>query len=244
MRVIIYGDVHGCLEEFKELRKELQITSYDREISVGDFLDRGPYSNESLTYARETGVELVLGNHEYRYLRYKKHEEKSIETGRANPMSMNDEKMDIYNRLSEEDFEYIEQAAFFIKIDNLTIVHAGITNKIELSNASKKELESLTRIRDLDANQKMLTLGETPFGSCHWSEFYEGGEGVIVYGHEAMSKVKIDRYSFGIDTGCVYGNKLTALIIHDTKNPMLGYDILQVSAKEVYSKNKMEKGLK
>ena len=241
MRTIIYGDVHGCLDEFKTLRSELNLTNDDREISVGDLLDRGPLSNATLTYARENDIELVLGNHEYKYLRYANHEATLKATGKKNPMTLNDEKIEIYNNLSKEDIEYIQAAPFFIKIDNLTIVHAGITNKIELLNAKKKELESLTRIRELDENQKTLALGQTSFNSRFWSEFYNGGEGIIVYGHEAFNKVKIDKHSFGIDTGCVYGNKLTALVIEDAKDPMYSYDVVQVSAFEKYSSNKDKK---
>lgn len=241
MRTIIYGDIHGCLDEFKTLRSELNLTNDDREISVGDLLDRGPLSNATLTYARENNVELVLGNHEYKYLRYANHEATFKASGKKNPMTLNDEKMEIYNSLSTEDIEYIQAAPFFIKINNLTILHAGITNKIELLNAKKKELESLTRIRQLDENQKTLALGQTSFNSRFWSEFYDGGEGIIVYGHEAFNKVKIDKHSFGIDTGCVYGNCLTALVIEDTKDPMYSYDVVQVSAFEKYSSNKDKK---
>jgi len=229
MRTIIYGDVHGCLEEFQRLRSELDIEESDREISIGDLLDRGPFSNEVLQYVRKENIELVLGNHEYKYLRYKKHDELFKQTGKKNPMELNDEKLNIYKNLSDEDFEFLASAPFFLKIDNLTLLHAGITNKIDLDNASKKELESLTRIRNLDANQKTLALGQTSFGSRHWSEWYDGGEGIIVYGHEVFDKVKKDKYSFGIDTGCVYGKKLTALVVYDTKDPMLNYDIVQVN---------------
>jgi len=241
MRTIIYGDIHGCLDEFKTLRSELHITNEDREISVGDVLDRGPDSNAMLTYLRKHSIEMVLGNHEYKYLRYSAHEEKSKCTGKKNPMSFDEDKLQIYEHLSVEDIEYITLAPFFIKIDNLTIIHAGITNTIDLLNANKKELESLTRIRDLDANEKTLSLGQTPFGYAPWSEFYDGGQGVIVYGHEVRSRVKIDKYSIGIDTGCVYGNFLTALIIHDTKEPMLNYDIVQVRAKKAYATHSLHR---
>jgi hypothetical protein len=50
--------------------------------------------------------------------------------------------------------------------------------------------------------------------------------------------VKIDKYSFGVDTGRVYGNKLTALVIYDTKEPMLNYDIVQVNAFAEYALKK------
>ena len=235
MRTIIYGDIHGCLEELKELRSELKITKYDREISVGDILDRGESSNAALRYIREQNIELVMGNHEYKYVRYYKHEIECQLTGRENPIKFDDEKLSIYENISTSDMEFLQNAPFFVKIDNLTIVHAGITNRIILEDATKKELESLTRIRKLNSDEKILALGQEEFGSAHWSDFYNGNQGIVVYGHEVFDKVKVNRYSFGIDTGCVYGKKLTALTIYDTKNPMLNYDIISMNALKEYS---------
>jgi len=240
MRTIIYGDIHGCLDEFLTLREELNITPEDREILVGDLVDRGPTSNAVVKYARENNLELVLGNHEYKFIRYKKHDDAFKETGKKNPMNFNDDKLNIYQNLSNEDMEYLNAAPYFIKIDNLTILHGGITNDIVLEKASKKELESLLRTRELNAEQKTLALGQTAFGSRFWSEWYDGNQGVVVYGHEVFSKIKIDKYSFGIDTGCVYGGHLTALIIFDTKEPMLNYDIVQVRAKQEYAVKKIK----
>ena len=238
MRTIIYGDLHGCFEEFKALRHELHITDEDREILVGDLMDRGPYSNDLVKYAREEKFDLVMGNHEYKYVRYKKHEQAVLETGRANPMRLTEEKRAIYKQFSDKDFAYLESAPFFIKIDNLTILHAGITNKIDLETATKKELEAVLRIRTLDENQNTLSLGKKTWNTRHWSEWYDGNQGIIVYGHEAFDKVKLDRYSIGIDTGCVYGNKLTALVISDTLDPMFNYDIVHINAFKAYAPKK------
>jgi len=238
-RTIIYGDIHGCLEEFKFLRKELDIQKADQEISVGDVLDRGPYSNEVLRYIQKKGIELVMGNHEYKYVRYHKHELANKESGKKNPIKLNDEKLAIYENLSDKDISFLQSAPFYIKIDNLTVLHAGITNTIFLEEASKKELESLTRTRMLSASQKTLALGQDEFGATYWSECYDGHEGVIVYGHEVFAKVKKDKYSFGIDTGCVYGGKLTALIVSDTKDPLWNYDLVSVDAFEKYSEKKL-----
>ena len=238
MRTIIYGDIHGCLDEFQMLRKELDLTKNDREISVGDLLDRGPMSNEVLSYARENSIEPVLGNHEYKYIRYQRHHDAFVQRGKANPMCLNDEKINIFKNISAEDMAYLQAAPFYKKIDKLTVLHAGITNRIDLNAAQEKELKAVTMIRTLDEDHKPLRLGKTIWNSSFWSEVYDGNQGIIVYGHEAHSKVKIDKYSFGIDTGCVYGNKLTALVIHDTKEPMFNYDIVQVAAKRAYAQKK------
>lgn len=238
MRTIIYGDIHGCLDEFEILRSELNLNKDDREISVGDLLDRGPYSNEVLTYSRENDIELVLGNHEYKYIRYQRHHEAFLQRGKANPMRFNDDKINIFENISSEDMAYLQAAPFYKKIDKLTVLHAGVTNRIDLSSAKEKELQTVTMIRTLDEEHKPLVYGQTAWNSSFWSEVYDGNQGVIVYGHEVHPKVKVDRHAIGIDTGCVYGNKLTALVIYDTKAPMLSYDIVQVNAKRAYAQKK------
>ena len=235
-RVIIYGDLHGCLDEFVALREKVQPSANDREIVIGDILDRGPYSNELFQYVRENGIESILGNHEYKYLRYKKHEDNAIKTSKKNPMTFGDKKLEIFNRFTTEDFEYLESLPFYIKIDNLTLIHAGLTNKIDLDTAKKKELEKVLWIRALDENQKTLSLNDDNPTSKFWSEYYDGNQGIVVYGHEPFKEVKIDEFSFGIDTGCVYGNKLTALIVSDTKEPMKNYEIVDVDSMQEENK--------
>jgi bis(5'-nucleosyl)-tetraphosphatase (symmetrical) len=235
--IIIYGDTHGCLEEFKELRAKINPKANDKEILVGDILDRGPYSNELLKYVRENNIASILGNHEYKYLRYKNHQNITKSTGKKNPIVLNEEQKYIYNNLTQEDFKYLESLQFFIKIDNLTIIHAGITNNINLETASQKELEKTLWIRTLDQNQKVVSLFDTDIQTQLWSEYYDGDQGFIVYGHQVFDEIKVDKYSIGIDTGCVYGKKLTAIIIKDTKKPFVEYEIISIDAKKTYSQN-------
>jgi len=232
MKTIIYGDLHGCLEEFKELRVKVNPSKTEREIVIGDILDKGSHSNELLKYIREHSIESILGNHEYKYLRYKKHHDHYLKTSKKPPMTFNDEQLQIFNNLTSEDFEFLEALPFFKKIDNLTLIHAGLTNKIELDSAKKKELQKILWIRTLDDNQKTLSLSDDTVNAKYWSEYYDGNQGIVVYGHEAFQEVKIDEFSFGIDTGCVYGNKLTALIIADTKKPKQSYTIIDVQSKQ------------
>ena len=46
--IVVYGDIHGCLDEFKKLREKVNHTSDDIEVSVGDFLNKGPNSVKTL----------------------------------------------------------------------------------------------------------------------------------------------------------------------------------------------------
>jgi len=234
-RVIVYGDLHGCLEEFKLLREKLDLKEGDKEIVIGDILDRGLYSNKLLRYIRKHRIASVLGNHEYKYIRYKKYEYLFEQIGKKNPISLTNEQKKIYAELSDNDFTYLNSLPFFIKIDNLTLLHAGITNQINLQNTKKREIEKILWIRTLDQNQKILSLNDTNKTAKLWSEFYNGNQGTVVYGHNVFDEVKINDYSFGIDTGCVYGHKLTALLINDTKNPKQTYAIIQQKALKTYA---------
>jgi hypothetical protein len=43
-RIIIIGDIHGCILEFNELLEQLRITDTDQVFCIGDLIDRGPDS--------------------------------------------------------------------------------------------------------------------------------------------------------------------------------------------------------
>jgi serine/threonine protein phosphatase 1 len=70
-RDFIVGDLHGCR---KELDRLLQLVGFnrtvDRLISVGDLVDRGPYSLDCLLLLRSPWFHAVMGNHEQLMLNF------------------------------------------------------------------------------------------------------------------------------------------------------------------------------
>jgi hypothetical protein len=222
MHYVIYGDIHGCLEEWEELRKLIPKNSW--EISVGDILDKGPYPVEALRYAKKNKIFTIMGNHEYKHLR--KYWGRKVQ--------LDEDQQRVYPQLKKEDFEFIESMPFFLKLNHLTVVHAGITNRIRLNNPPLNILTLLLFLREVDENDKFLPLNHTHPNARYWADVYDGHEGFVVYGHNPFTDVKKNRFSLGIDTGCVYGNKLTAVIIKNTLKPW-EYEIVQVKAKKAYS---------
>jgi hypothetical protein len=222
MYYVIYGDIHGCLEEWEELRKLVPKNSF--EISVGDILDKGPYPVEALRYARKNKIFTIMGNHEYKHIR--KYWGRNV--------ILDEDQQKIYPKLKKEDFEYIESMPFFLKANHLTVVHAGITNWIRLSNPKLNIMTLLLFLRDVDEKNKFLPLNHNNPNARYWADVYNGHEGFVVYGHHPFTDVKINKFSLGIDTGCVYGNKLTAVVI---KNPLKpnDFEIVQVKAKRKYA---------
>lgn len=68
-RLIVYGDVHGCLDEFKELRHKITPRPNDIEVSLGDIINKGPHSKELIEYFMLHKILLITGNHEDKILR-------------------------------------------------------------------------------------------------------------------------------------------------------------------------------
>lgn len=239
-KVIVYGDLHGCLDEFKELRKKINPSSHDREIVVGDILDKGPYSKELVRFLRENKIESIVGNHEDKYLRYKRHHENFLATGKEIPMKFGEVKLAMYNSLDEDDFDYLKSLPYIIKIDNLSIVHGGVTNKMDLDNLTNKNIKMIIRLRYLQEDNKMSHTAHKNIYNIRWAELYDGNSGIVIYGHEVFKEVHYDKFAIGLDTGCVYGNKLSALVISNTKDPMNNHNVVQVNAKKVYKEKLLE----
>ena len=64
-RLVIVGDVHGCLDELKELLAKCAYNPNDTTlIFVGDLVNKGPYSAETVSYVRTLGAYCVRGNHD------------------------------------------------------------------------------------------------------------------------------------------------------------------------------------
>jgi len=222
MPYVIYGDIHGCLEEWDELRKLIPKNSF--EICVGDIIDKGPFPVEALRYARKNSIFSLMGNHEYKHLRKY--------WGRK--VILDEDQQKIYPKLKKEDFEYINSFPFFFKLNRLTVVHAGITNKIYLNNPKPNILTLLMYLRDVDQQNNFLPLNHGNISARFWADVYNGHEGYVVYGHSPFKKPNIKKHSLGIDTGCVYGNTLSAVIIKDTLKPWEN-EIISVKARKKYS---------
>ena len=77
-------------------------------------------------------------------------------------------------------------------------------------------------MRYLDQRGNFVELGKEDESCSFWADVYGGGEGFVVYGHQHQKEVKISKYALGIDTGCVYGNVLSAVIFNGDEYEVLG----------------------
>ncbi len=228
-RIIAYGDIHGCLEELKQLRKEINPTKEDIEVSVGDFLNKGPYSHETLEYIRQNNILSIMGNNEANIIKlYHKWQKK----GASFFKTIRRTTQTTLNEMTKKDISYLEKLPYYLKIENLTFVHGGIKNSTILSDQmNEKEKKLITQLRYYNKKGEPIPYDDFEHRDKFWSEVYDGHEGFIVFGHHPFPQPKVDQYALGIDTGCVYGGALTAAIFnYDKEVDVTSYQLHSIKA--------------
>jgi protein phosphatase len=221
----IIGDVHGCFEELETLLTRLgyrigrtRTEDGGRKYSVdappgrkavflGDLIDRGPGITEVLALVMDmvqAGNALcVPGNHEVKLL--KKLRGKEIRVSHGLQMTL--------DQLENETPEFKDRVAAFIDsrishyvLDEgrLVVAHAGMREEMQGRGSG--------RVRSFALYGE--TTGETDeFGlpvRFNWASEYRG-KATVVYGHTPVPEVEWLNRTICIDTGCVFGGKLTAL---------------------------------
>jgi hypothetical protein len=231
LRSIVIGDIHGCLDEFDELLRTVSFNrATDHLVLLGDLVDRGPDPVGVVRRARELRALAVLGNHEEKHLRWRRHEAKrAADASYTNPMRpFTVERLAQHHAFSEDDWSWIAALPITLAIDeDWVAVHAGFEPLLPLSD---QRPEKMLRIRYVDATGKMKPIHndtDQPEGTHRWATRW-GYPHHIAYGHHAMSfeRPHVDRYTeqngelyrVALDTGCCFGGALSAMILpHDSK---------------------------
>ncbi|MCW5980606.1 MAG: polynucleotide kinase-phosphatase [Bryobacteraceae bacterium] len=216
----IIGDVHGCFEELVDLllRLDYQVEASGGEcratpppgrkaIFVGDLVDRGPKIPAVLRLAMsmaEAGAALcVPGNHDMKLVRKLRGRDVQITHGLAESI----------DQLGREPAEFRDQVAAFL--DGLVSHYVLDEGKLVVAHAGMKEEmqgRGSGKVRDFALYGE--TTGETDeFGlpvRLNWASEYRG-RAMVVYGHTPVAEPEWLNRTVNIDTGCVFGGKLTAL---------------------------------
>lgn len=189
-RTIIVGDVHGCRRELEQLLDRIRFSSGDRLVFVGDLIARGPDSLGVLDVARRTGALIVRGNHEQKLLDW--HEDDDTDLGRTH--------MEVARSMRDVDWTLLETSPLWIDLPEhgARVVHAGVLPGVPIE---EQHPDTLMRIR---------TVGK----KVPWGELYRGAP-QIVFGHNALGGLQIHPWATGLDTACVYGGRLSAMVLRE-----------------------------
>jgi diadenosine tetraphosphatase ApaH/serine/threonine PP2A family protein phosphatase len=213
------GDIHGCSDELEALFLKIDLGINDQVICVGDLVNKGPNSEKVVQLLIKNNALSVMGNHDL-IIKYVDEERKE---GIKPPFELKKTHYDLYNSLSKSSIDYILSLPLFIEIPeiNTLVVHAGIMPNLALEKHSDFEITSL---RILDPIHK--TYIKRDYVGYPWY-FYYSGDKQVIYGHNAARSIKINKNTVGIDTGCLYGARLTAYILPDRR-------FIHVDAKKAY----------
>jgi len=232
MKLIVYGDIHGCLDEFIKLREKISPKSTDYEVCAGDMINKGPYSKETLSYIIENSLSAVMGNHEEKFLKFNSWLYREL-----GKVELRVKQKELFMSLDEEQHSFLATLPYFIKVSNVTVMHGGVWQDARLNGLNRKNISKIAHTRYVDKNGHFLSLEQKEKKDKFWSEIYDGREGFIIYGHQVFKIPRFDRFSLGIDTGCVYGNMLSAAVV-ELKNGGFATDEIEVyqqKAKKAYA---------
>ncbi|MEU9152713.1 polynucleotide kinase-phosphatase [Streptomyces sp. NPDC048417] len=208
----IVGDIHGCAFELESLLGKLGYADGVHPdgrtaVFVGDLVDRGPDSpgvlRRVMSMVRSGNALCVPGNHENKYGRYLKGRKVQHTHGLAETIE----------QMAGESEEFTQQVREFIDglvshyvLDGgkLVVCHAGLPEKYHGRTSGRVRSHALYGD----------TTGETDeFGlpvRYPWAEDYRG-RAAVIYGHTPVPEASWLNNTICLDTGAVFGGKLTAL---------------------------------
>jgi hypothetical protein len=197
-RTLIVGDVHGCRTEVEALLAAVGFVPHgDRLVFVGDVVVRGPDPRGTLALARRLEARIVRGNHEQKLL-----------AGRAGTTRLGPEHQRVADLLSADDWRTLEATPLWLDLPEheAKVVHAGVVPGLAVPSTPP---EALLRMRTIDRNGRW---SDDRDGGALWGSLYTGPPHVI-FGHNAGDEPQLHRWATGIDTGCVYGRRLTGMLL-------------------------------
>jgi len=216
-KIYAIGDVHGCNIELEDLLNKLDLSAHDIVVFVGDLVNRGPDSAAVLEIARRLpGAFCLLGNHELRLLRYH-------DTG--NEGILKDYDWETIPQLDDADWRFMRDFHLNLHFPGLetVIVHGGF---LPDQSWEEQSADIVTQIQVINRKTNKWGKRSEVSGGVTWMKFWQGPP-FVVTGHTPRSKVVRTKWSICLDTGCVYGGKLTAYELTEDR-------IIQVDARRAY----------
>ncbi|MFI6249702.1 polynucleotide kinase-phosphatase [Streptomyces sp. NPDC051016] len=208
----IVGDIHGCASELESLLVRLGYADGVHPdgrtaVFVGDLVDRGPDSpgvlRRVMSMVGSGNALCVPGNHENKYGRYLKGRKVQHTHGLAETIEQMEGESEEFTK---QVGEFIDGLVSHYVLDGgkLVVCHAGLPEKYHGRTSGRVRSHALYGD----------TTGETDeFGlpvRYPWAEDYRG-RAAVVYGHTPVPEASWLNNTICLDTGAVFGGKLTAL---------------------------------
>ncbi len=199
-KIFVIGDIHGCFGQLCALMDKIPINfSRDQLIFIGDYIDRGSGSIEVVDYLIDLkkqlpGTLFLKGNHEDMLINYLDGCDRFTYL-----LNGGQQTLDAYLNHSNNPgghpvpsahLEFFNSLQLYYQTEDYIFVHAGLRKKVPLESQNKMDL---LWIRD----------------EFIYSDFDFGKR--VIFGHTPFKEPLVQTNKIGIDTGAVYGNRLTCV---------------------------------
>jgi len=199
-RIYAIGDIHGRYDKLIALLDKIDADfESDTVVFLGDYIDRGPNSFEVVDYLvklkkRHPNIVFLKGNHEDMLENYLSGADRMtylINGGQQTLDSYLSRPRDPEEPLiPKEHIAFYKSLLLYYETDQYIFVHAGLKKNVTLE---AQKLVDLLWIRGQFIQSKH------DFGK------------LVVFGHTPLPEPLLQPNKIGIDTGAVYGNKLTCV---------------------------------
>ena len=209
-KIYAIGDIHGCLDALNRLLEKIRPDpARDRLVFLGDYINRGPDSKGVIE--RLIGIKknhpltvFLKGNHEVMFLDYLKgrHKELFLHAGGLETLDSYD--VNIFDgengreKIPAMHLRFMQELAPYWESEDYIFVHAGF---------EKGRHPAMQRPEWLFWADKKRFLKQR----------FPGGKKIVIFGHFAEYEPVVMEDKVGIDSGAVYGGKLTCLVLPDMR---------------------------
>jgi len=216
----IIGDVHGCYDELAELLGHLGYVEKPGELDrrivhphgrklvfVGDLVDRGPQTPSVLKLVmgmvNSGAAYCVIGNHDDKLARKLRGNDVSIAHGLAESLQqLGQETQEFRQKVCE--FLIGRPSHYVFDGGRLAVAHAGIPEAMQGRQSKEERRFCLYGYVNGEVDDSGLPVRRD------WAVDYRG-RAAVVHGHTPVRLPEWVHNTICIDTGCVFGGRLTAL---------------------------------
>lgn len=238
-RLVFVGDVHGCRKDLERLLAKVDFhTKHDHLVLTGDMIAKGPDSPGVVKLAAKLGASCIRGNWEDKLLLSFAESESPHLSTLPGPYESPDRASDALDETSNShgDYELRRLAASFSKheiaflrqcpvilrvgtvphLGALVAVHAGLVPDVPLEDQDPFHAMNM---RTIDLKTRIPS--SKHHAGTPWEKFWNHRQKKlphhdrvsVVYGHNRKRGLNVREYTFGLDSGCVNGGRLTALVV-------------------------------
>lgn len=192
-RLLAIGDIHGCLTQLRTLLDQVAPTVQDQLVFLGDYVDRGPDSagviDTLLTLRAQLPRTVFLrGNHEQMLLDVLAGDDPAIFLLNGGEQTITSYRNRGGWPPPETHQDFYHNLTYSFETEQFIFVHAGLRPGTPLAKQNPTDL---------------LWIRQTFLGSNEdWGK-------TVVFGHTPRETVLMTKTRIGLDTGCVYGGRLT-----------------------------------